>query len=481
VTALTAQPWFWPAMLVVFGLPLVLVLLNEIYNALVRRSSVFAKPVGLLRNWVLPAFAVYLLIDQLQRSGASGPATWSKVAATVFGFLLILFVLSGANAALFGGARAGSWRERLPGIFVDLGRLVLIIVGLALLLSWVWGANLGGLIAAVGVGSIVIGLAVQNAVGPVISGLLLLFERPFGIGDWLDTKFGKGRVVEVNWRAVHIDTENGIRVVPNAALASDPFVNLSKTVAPYFKAKAFFDFAAEDPPGLVKSTLLSVAEGLPTKLPGAAPLVTPLGPHPDQPSIDKYRINIPVTSPAEADGTVSTMTYRTWYAAQRVGLHLNNVKHGGKKNTADIAERLQSVVTGLGLGPEAYATMSANARLLQFAEGETVQHRNTIPAAVGFITEGRVEMLVQADDGRQVRLGTLGIGDYLGATAVTRQRGIVAMVALTDVAIVAVPWEAMEQVVRTDHRFARQIGDTIDMRRNAAKEALAQAAQTAIG
>jgi CRP-like cAMP-binding protein len=90
-------------------------------------------------------------------------------------------------------------------------------------------------------------------------------------------------------------------------------------------------------------------------------------------------------------------------------------------------------------------------------------------------------MLVQADDGRQVRLGTLGIGDYLGATAVTRQRGIVAMVALTDVAIVAVPWEAMEQVVRTDHRFARQIGDTIDMRRNAAKEALAQAAQTAIG
>jgi signal-transduction protein with cAMP-binding, CBS, and nucleotidyltransferase domain len=210
-------------------------------------------------------------------------------------------------------------------------------------------------------------------------------------------------------------------------------------------------------------------------------LVTPLGPHPDQPSIDKYRINIPVTSPAEADGTVSTMTYRTWYAAQRVGLHLNNVKHGGKKNTADIAERLQSVVTGLGLGPEAYATMSANARLLQFAEGETVQHRNTIPAAVGFITEGRVEMLVQADDGRQVRLGTLGIGDYLGATAVTRQRGIVAMVALTDVAIVAVPWEAMEQVVRTDHRFARQIGDTIDMRRNAAKEALAQAAQTAIG
>jgi small-conductance mechanosensitive channel len=481
VTALTAQPWFWPAMLVVFGLPLMLVLLNEIYNALVRRSSVFAKPVGLLRNWVLPAFAVYLLIDQLQRSGASGPATWSKVAATVFGFLLILFVLSGANAALFGGARAGSWRERLPGIFVDLGRLVLIIVGLALLLSWVWGANLGGLIAALGVGSIVIGLAVQNAVGPVISGLLLLFERPFGIGDWLDTKFGKGRVVEVNWRAVHIDTENGIQVLPNAALAADSFVNLSRTVGPYFKARAVLGFSADDPVGEVKKAVLSVADNLPAKLPNAKTLVIPKGTHDVHQGVVNYLVLVPVTSPAEGDGTASMLRSRVWYAAQRAGLHLDGAKPSVKRKQAYVTQHLLAVANTLGLSDAAFAAMSGDASYLPFAEGEIVQHRNTIPDAVGFITEGRVEMLVQADDGRQVRLGTLGVGDYLGATAVTRQRGIVEMVALTDVAIIAVPWEAMEQVVRMDHRFARQIGDTIHMRRNAAKEALAQAAQTAIG
>ena len=67
--------------------------------------------------------------------------------------------------------------------------------------------------------SIVIGLALQNAVGAVISGLLLLFEQPFQIGDWLDTDGARGRVVEVNWRAVHIDTGTGIQIIPNAALA----------------------------------------------------------------------------------------------------------------------------------------------------------------------------------------------------------------------------------------------------------------------
>jgi small-conductance mechanosensitive channel len=345
----------------------------------------------------------------------------------------------------------------------------------------VWGANLGGLIAAVGVGSIVIGLAVQNAVGPVISGLLLLFEQPFRIGDWLDTKVGGGRVVEVNWRAVHIDTENGVRVVPNAVLAADPFVNQSRTVAPFFKAKAFFDFSAEDPPGLIKSTLLEVAEGLPNKLPLEG-RVFALGAHSTLPETERYRVHIPITSPADAGSTVALMTHRTWYAAQRAGLHLDNAKSGSKRKKAYIASHLRSIATTLGLDDEAYALMRDHATFLPYAEGEIVQRPNTVPHAIGFITEGEVQMLIRAEDGREVMVGTLGVGDYLGATALTRQRMTIGMMALTDTTIVAVSRDAIEQVVKRDHRFARQIGDVIDLRRKAAKEALAEASsQTAIG
>ena len=106
----------------------------------------------------------------------------------------------------------------MPSIFVDIARLVLIVTGLALLFSWVWGANVAGLFAALGVTSIMLGFALQNAVGSIISGLLLLFEQPFRLGDWLDTGSTKGRVVEVNWRAVHIETGNGVQIIPNATL-----------------------------------------------------------------------------------------------------------------------------------------------------------------------------------------------------------------------------------------------------------------------
>jgi len=478
MSALTTQPWFWPALAVVVGLPLALLILNEVQGVLTRRGSAYAKPIGLLRNWLLPAAAVYLLIDQLNHGGQEGieHATWAKIAATVVGFVIMLVLLSGANAALFGAATAGSWRSRLPGIFIDLGRLILIIIGIALLLSWVWGANIGGLITAVGVTSIVIGLAVQNAVGPVISGLLLLFEQPFRIGDYLDTKFGKGRVDEVNWRAVHIDTENGMQVIPNAALAGDAFTNLSRTTAPYFKAKATFSFAAGDPPGLVKSTLLAVADAVPAKFADAKASVTPLGAHAVYPGMVSYRVMVPVASPAEADGTVSLLQQRVWYAAQRSGLHLDNVKSGTGRKSAYLAERVGSIAAGLGLGSEAAAAMLADAKMLPFAEGEIIQQVNSIPEAMGFITEGEVGMFATTPGGGRISLGQLGAGDYIGGTSLTRQRMITGVIALTDTTIVSVSRDAMNAIVAKDHRLARQIGDAIEMRRRAAREALADIA-----
>ena len=77
---------------------------------------------------------------------------------------------------------------------------MLIAVGLAMIFAYIWGANVKGLFTALGVTSIVVGLTLQNSVGQIISGLLMLFEQPFRLGDWIETPAAKGRVVEVNWR-----------------------------------------------------------------------------------------------------------------------------------------------------------------------------------------------------------------------------------------------------------------------------------------
>jgi small-conductance mechanosensitive channel len=467
MNAFTSQPWFWPALVVIIGLPVALLLLNELQGFLARRTSSYAKPVGLLRNWVLPACAVYLLIAQLEQTDID--ATWSKISATVFGFLIMLLLLSGANAALFGQARAGSWRERLPGIFIDLGRLVLIILGVAMLLSWVWGANIGGLVAAVGVTSIVIGLAVQTAVGPVIAGLLLLFEQPFRIGDWLDTDEAKGRVVEVNWRAAHIDTGNGIQIVPNATLATGSFTNLSRVQGASYQATATLTFCPDDAPGDVAAALLSVANGLPTRLANLPAKVVALGE-------SKYKVSVPILSPADEGRTKALLMHRAWYAGQRAGLHLDEARPDPAVAKTYVETQLQRIAAALGLGDEAVATLSEESSQLLYAEGEIIQQVNSVPEAVGFITAGSVGLMVYAEDGRELSLGSLTAGEYIGGTSLTRQRMITGVFALTDTTIVSVPRGAMNAVVQNNPRLARQIGGVIEMRRKAAADALAEAA-----
>ena len=223
--------WAWWVITLAVGVPVLLVLLTELLAALSRRNNPLAGPIRLLRNWILPAGALFALLAFAVQSPAD--QVWVRVVATVFGFLVILLVLSSFNVALFVNPARGSWRERVPAIFVEIARLALVVVGLALLFSWVWEADVRGLFTALGVTSIVIGLALQNAVGGVISGLLLLFEQPFKIGDWLDVGGLKGRVVEVNWRAVHIDTGSGIQIVPNATLSGASFTNMSEPDGPY--------------------------------------------------------------------------------------------------------------------------------------------------------------------------------------------------------------------------------------------------------
>ncbi|WP_072806956.1 mechanosensitive ion channel family protein [Rhodococcoides yunnanense] len=461
---LVSQPWFWPAVLVVVALPVALLILTEIHASLQRRGSNFVKPVLLLRNYVLPALALLLLISQVESESVE--ASWSRIIATVLGFLVILFVLSGANAVLFSNAGTDTWRSRLPSIFVDLGRLVVIVISLGVLFSVVWGADVGGLFAALGVTSIVIGLALQNAVGSIIAGLLLLFEQPFQLGDWLDTASAKGRIVEVNWRAVHIDTGNGLQIVPNALLAQGSFKNLTRVQGASYSAALTLTFSTSDSPDGVVAMLVATARDLPTRVPHLEPSAVPLGE-------GQYRVSVPLLSPADESRTKATLLQRLWYASRRSGLHLDDAQPDTDRQRADVHRELTRVATALHVPGEDIALVESHARLVEYAAGEIVQRAGDTPDALLFIARGHVSLVVETEGGTQALIGELGPGEYFGLTALTRQQVISGAVALTETVLLAIPREAMDAVVRSHPQLARRLGDAIDLRRGLANAAIA--------
>jgi len=456
--------WMWWAIALAVGVPVILVVLTEIIGALSRKGSAAVKPLKLLRNWVVPVAALFALLVFAFRSDQDN--VWPRVVATVLGFLVILLLLSALNVALFTNATEGSWRERIPSIFVDLARLILVVVGLALLFSWVWNADVGGLIAALGVTSIVIGLALQNAVGGVISGLLLLFEQPFKIGDWLDIGSVQGRVIEVNWRAVHIDTGSGIQIVPNSTLSGASFTNMSQPEGPHFTTTSL-KFTTDDPPHEVIALLIEVADSLPMKAQGERASAVYAG-------AGAYSVTLPVQGPAVAQQALSLYLAWLWYAARRRGLALDGDATDPIAEPGRLEHALEVVGPTLPVGDAEREMLLATSRLERYGMGEVVQAAGIVPSEIRFIVEGSLRVAVEAGGGL-IDFSTVDVGDYLGQTALTREPTLTVAIAAAVTTVLVVPLETLDELVRSRPQFAREIGESIELKRKLAAEALASA------
>ena len=117
--------WFYWSIGIAVGFPLGLIILTELHQALARRHSHLARQVGLLRNYLLPLAALLLLLVKASQIPAGEVPV--RVLTTLFGFLVLVLLLSGLNAAVFANAPEESWRKRLPAIFLDVTTCQLVL------------------------------------------------------------------------------------------------------------------------------------------------------------------------------------------------------------------------------------------------------------------------------------------------------------------------------------------------------------------
>jgi small-conductance mechanosensitive channel len=456
-----SSPWFYWAVGIAVAFPVGLILLTELHHTLVRRNSRLARQVSLLRNFLLPLGALLLLLVKASEIPAgAGPV---RILTTLLAFLVLVLLLSGFNAAVFESAPADSWRKRLPTIFLDVARFALIGAGLALILSYIWGVRIGGLFTALGVTSVVIGLMLQNSVGQIVSGLFMLFEQPFRIDEWLDTGTARGRVVEVNWRAVHIDTGNGMRVMPNSVLATNSFTNLSRPAGAY-KCAITTKFSAADAPDKVCAMLTLVAGALPQLKPGVMPTAVALGGA-------EYRTTIRLMSPADAGAAQATFLRWVWYAARRQELHLDEADDDYSTRER-VEDALRTVVApALRLSVADQQSLHSCARIVRYGAGEIVEYAGQVPAGVTFLVAGRVRLTATADDGSVVPISTLEEGSFLGLTALTRQPNMASAYALEEVTALEIDREHLENLVMREPLLLQDFGHILEERQSKVRQA----------
>lgn len=154
-------------------------------------------------------------------------STLSKVLSTVITIVvgyIFLRILKNSITRFTAEMVEKHYRNMVYRIF----QIIVSIIALFAILG-IWGVNLSGLLAGAGFMGIVVGFAAQEALGDLISGILMMFSRPFEIGDWIEIGEFSGIVTDITVMNTRIETFGGEVVsVPNQNISSSAIKNISR-------------------------------------------------------------------------------------------------------------------------------------------------------------------------------------------------------------------------------------------------------------
>jgi small-conductance mechanosensitive channel/CRP-like cAMP-binding protein len=318
------------------------------------------------------------------------------------------------------------WWRRPPDLLIQL----LTISGWALISVLVVREttqfDLVNLVATSAVLTAVIGLAAQEGLKDLFSGLQLQLTDDFAIGDWLELADGRrGTVEAISWRETRLRTMDGtFLVVPNSRITADVFLNRSRfgAIADRFEIA----LASAFPPGRAIPLLLQVVQQHDQVL-SDPPAQVRLKAFHD--SGIAYEVQI--WQKPLGDQTLlelrSQLQQQIWYALQRQGQSLpypvreilpKRSQAPNAMQDLPVAEgcrrALAMVPMFAGLGPEELQVLVEGSQLIWFGPGEVVVRQGDSGDSLYCLLQGLVDVSWALDGERQQQVRQLCAGDVFG-------------------------------------------------------------------
>jgi small-conductance mechanosensitive channel len=134
------------------------------------------------------------------------------------------------------------------------------------------GFDLGAFLGAAGIAGVAIGFASQTSLGNLISGLFLLGERPFRIGDVIEIDGVTGHVDNIALLATYVRTFDNRQVrIPNETIVKARVTNVTRF--PIRRLDLDIAVAYKEDTGRVMSLLMEIANANPLSLDEPEPVV----------------------------------------------------------------------------------------------------------------------------------------------------------------------------------------------------------------
>jgi len=211
------------------------------------RKRLLSKVDLLMSVIITPCLLLTLIYFMLRLWGMPGSLFLYGIKKLIFGFkvgginISLIAILTGSLVFVISLYLVRMFRRKLTNgllnrINMDEGLKNSLVSGIsfmgfiisAILAVVAMGVDLSNLAVIAGALSVGIGFGLQDVIKNLVSGIIILFERPFKVGDWVILGGEEGKIKQINIRSTELETWTKRSVIiPNATLISSSLINLT--------------------------------------------------------------------------------------------------------------------------------------------------------------------------------------------------------------------------------------------------------------
>ncbi|MBU2913477.1 mechanosensitive ion channel domain-containing protein [Reichenbachiella agariperforans] len=462
---------FW-GILIATLYPVLAILLSEINHRLKRADHPSAQTVRLLKNVFLPLLTVYLVLVKIIPYEI--PVVFLKLYETLLWIIGLYLFINFINQIFFTDSDIEDDRKaRVPKLLQQIMRMIVIAIGFAVIASEIWGSDLGSLITALGVTSLVLGLALQDTLGNLFAGISLIYEKPFATGDWIQIDSHYGKIVEINWRAIRIvNRQNDMITVPNSYLGKQVFLNYSRPNK--FHAESVrVAFNNEVPPNKVKGIIEEIIQNTANirKEPPYEVKTVNFDNHKVE-----YEVLYFIDDFWESELIKDELYTKIWYGAKRNSVKLPNPVSYSKPwpfeefdKEAFLLSKSKLILNSpvfSGLTVVDLKSMIKKSNYNSYGQGEVIVQQGELSDHVHLIIMGEVAIYVEQDGEERTHVGTAKKGELFGEMELlnnTANEGTV--IAHTDLGLMSIPYKVINDLIENNLSIKRKFDSLIKIRK----------------
>lgn len=459
---------------VILGLPLLMIVLGEAIHRLRRSGSPLTGVFSATRTLLVPLLAAWFIAVRFFEVPADGPAL--QIVRTLFWIALTYTLLQLFRNFVASGEKRTNWQIIMPNLLFQLVRALMVVGAFTYLLASVWKIDVSQIMGTLGIGSLVIALALQDTLSNLVSGFLLIIESPFKVGDWIKVGDIEGEVIEINWRAVRIRTiDRDVVVIPNGNLGKENICNFVLN-DPLHAIRLEMDLSSADHPDLVQKTLMQVMLGIDGILHTPEPEVDPME---YKNTAIRYEIRFFITDYSRSEPISDEFLRRAYYAmrrarltfpyADRIELRTSPAPQDSAANTTRLETMLKRQPLFAHLDETSLRSLADAARFELFGIGENIVQVGLPDEAFFVILSGKVALISAA---AQAPIAYLADGDFLGEMVLLPGEPSPVTATVEETATVLhIDGPTINNLVQTIPRFALEISQFIEDRQKLTRSA----------